>query len=153
MAAWRVRYSTLAHIARKPETVGETFVAAQLAGRDASITALQGAKADATLLDTLTLAVICGDVSFGTVSATALRLQHAYRDQLRLLDLFLTKNWAGWSKLQVSNNLQLCLQFGSRLHFKRANLCRAKKKQKKKTRGPKKRGPRKKGKRGFLGKA
>ena len=42
-------------------------------------------------------------------------------------------------------------QFGSRLHFKRANLCRAKKKQKKKkTRGPKKRGPRKKGKRGFL---
>ena len=37
------------------------------------------------------------------------------------------------------------------LHFKRANLCRAKKKQKKKkTRGPKKRGPRKKGKRGLL---
>ena len=40
-------------------------------------------------------------------------------------------------------------QFGSRLHFKRANLCRAKKKtKKKKTRGPQKRGPRKRGKRG-----
>ena len=26
----------------------------------------------------------------------------------------------------------ICLQFGSRLHFKRANLCRAKKKQKQK---------------------
>ena len=35
--------------------------------------------------------------------AAALRLQRAHRDQhLRLL--FLTKNWAGWSKLQVSNN-------------------------------------------------
>ena len=46
-------------------------------------------------------------------------------------------------------------QFGSRLQFNRANLCRAKKKTKtkKKTRGPKKRGPRKKGKGVSFGKA
>ena len=38
--------------------------------------------------------VVCGDVtSSGTVSAPQLSD-----------DLFLTKNWAGWSKLQISNN-------------------------------------------------
>ena len=43
-----------------------------------------------------------------------------------------------------------CLQFGSRLHFKRANLCRAKKKQKKKEeKGFPKKGSRKKRERGF----
>ena len=37
--------------------------------------------------------------------AAALRVQHAHRDQPDFSDdLFLTKNWAGWSKLQVSNN-------------------------------------------------
>ena len=37
-------------------------------------------------------------------------------------------------------------QFGSRLHFKRANLCRAKKKQKKKEKWSPKKGSQKKGK-------
>ena len=45
-------------------------------------------------------------------------------------------------------------QFGSRLHFKRANLCRAKKKQKKRKQGvPKKGVPEKKGKGVSFGKA
>ena len=52
--------------------------------------------------------VVCGDVtSSGTVSAPQLFASNTltvtntsdFSD-----DLFLTKNWAGWSKLQVSNN-------------------------------------------------
>ena len=42
------------------------------------------------------------------------------------------------------------LQFGSRLHFKRANLCRAKKnKKKKENKGSKKKGSPKKREKGF----
>ena len=41
------------------------------------------------------------------------------------------------------------LQFGSRLHFKRANLCRAKKKQKKENKGSQKKGSPKKREKGF----
>ena len=45
------------------------------------------------------------------------------------------------------NDPEICLQFGSRLHFKRANLCRANKKV------PKKGVPEKKGKGVSFGKA
>ena len=41
---------------------------------------------------------------------------------------------------------EICLQFGSRLHFKRANLCKAKKNKKRKQGVQKKRVPEKKGK-------
>ena len=41
------------------------------------------------------------------------------------------------------------LQFGSRLHFKRANLCRAKRKQKKRKQGVPKKGVPKKREKGF----
>ena len=45
-----------------------------------------------------------------------------------------------------NNDPKICLQFGSRLHFKRANLCRAKKKPKKRKKGVPKKGVQKKGK-------
>ena len=41
------------------------------------------------------------------------------------------------------------LQFGSRLHFKRANLCRAKKNKKKENKGSQKKGSPKKREKGF----
>ena len=52
--------------------------------------------------------VVCGDVtSSGTVSAPQLFASNTLivtNTSDFLDDLFLTKNWAGWSKLQVSNN-------------------------------------------------
>ena len=60
--------------------------------------------------------VVCGDVtSSGTVSAPQLFASNTltvtntsdFSD-----DLFLTKNWAGWSKLQVSNNSAQTLRHG-----------------------------------------
>ena len=53
----------------------------------------------------LTGSVVCGDV--GTVSAPQLFASNTLtvtNTSDFLDDLFLTKNWAGWSKLQVSNN-------------------------------------------------
>ena len=48
------------------------------------------------------------------------------------------------SKMLRARPLDTCLQFASRLHFKQAELCRAKKKRKKKQRGPQKKGARNK---------
>ena len=49
--------------------------------------------------------VVCGDVtSSGTVSAPQLFASNTLTVTNTSDDLFLTKNWAGWSKLQVSNN-------------------------------------------------
>ena len=52
--------------------------------------------------------VVCGDVtSSGTVSAPQLFASNTLivtNTSDFLDDLFLTKNWAGWSKLQISNN-------------------------------------------------
>ena len=94
------------------------------------------------------------DVTLATLGEVLGGLRHD-PERLRLEHCAHLHPGAGRAGVRLQNNDPwICLQFGSRLHFKRANLCRAKKIKKKRKQGvPKKGVPKKKGKGVSFGKA